>query len=329
MTQTLIRCLAGALLALTLTLPTLTLPAFAQDFPARRINIVVPFSPGTAFDLIARTAGQRITERYGQPVVVDNKPGASGTLGTEMLAAAAPDGYTLVTAGAPLTVHKALIKNLRYDPVTSFTPIASLTASSVALVINPAVLPVNSLAELIAAIKAKPGHYNYSSPGTGTLQQLGFELFKQHLGLEIQHVPYRGASQAITDFVSGQVHLTYLPVSSALPHVQSGKLRFLANVGSKRSPFAPDVPTLGELGYPTLDFDLWFGFLGPANMPPAIVQWWEKEIAAVAESPDAQEAFRRHGNTTMYLDSKATGARLKSEVARWTAVAEKAGLQPQ
>jgi tripartite-type tricarboxylate transporter receptor subunit TctC len=120
-----------------------------------------------------------------------------------------------------------------------------------------------------------------------------------------------------------------MPVSSALPHVKSGKLRILANVGSRRSPFAPDVPTLGELGYPTLDFDLWFGFLGPANLPPAIVRWWETELAAIAESPDAQEAFRRHGISSMYLDSQATGARLKSEVARWTAVAEKAGLRPE
>ena len=303
--------------------------ALAQSFPARRITIVVPFSPGTAFDLIARTLGQKVTERYGQPVIVDNKPGASGTLGTETVAAAAPDGYTLVTAGAPLTVHKALVKNLRYDPVTSFTPIGTLTASSVALVINPAVMPVNSLAELIAAVKAKPGHYNYSSPGAGTLQQLGFELFKQQLGLDIQHVPYRGAAQAVTDFVSGQVHVTYLPIATALPHVQSGKLRILANAGSKRSPFAPDVPTLGELGYPTLDFDLWFGFLGPANLPPDIVRWWEKELAAVAEMPDAREAFRRHGVTTMYLDAATTGALLKSEVKRWTAVAEQAGLKPE
>jgi tripartite-type tricarboxylate transporter receptor subunit TctC len=304
-------------------------PAAAQDYPARRITIVVPFSPGTAFDLIARTAGQRVTERYGQPVVVDNKPGASGTLGTEMAATAAPDGYTLVTAGAPLTVHKALIKNLRYDPVASFTPIATLAASSVGLVINPAVMPVNSLEELIAAVKAKPGFYNYSSPGVGTLQQLGFELFKQQLGLVVQHVPYRGAAQAITDFVSGQVHFTYLPISSALPHVRAGKLRILANAGSKRSPFAPDVPTLGELGHPTLDFDLWFGFLGPANLPPAIVAWWEKELAEVAATAAAQEAFRRHGLTPIFENAAATGARLKSEVARWTAVAEKAGLRPE
>jgi tripartite-type tricarboxylate transporter receptor subunit TctC len=190
-------------------------------------------------------------------------------------------------------------------------------------------MPVNSLDELIAAVKAKPGYYNYSSPGVGTLQQLGFELFKQQLGLDVQHVPYRGQSQAITDFVSGQVHFTYLPISSALPHVQAGKLRILANAGSKRSPFAPDIPTLAELGHPTLDFDLWFGFFGPAHLPPAIVQWWEKEIAALAETSDAQETLRRHGLTTMYLDSAATGARLKSDTVRWTAVAEKAGLKPE
>jgi tripartite-type tricarboxylate transporter receptor subunit TctC len=319
-----VRRLVGVLLAIAIATP-----AVAQSYPARRVTIVVPFSPATAFDLIARTAGQKITERYGQPVIVDNKPGASGTLGSEMVATAAPDGYTLVTAGAPLTVHKALIKDLRYDPLTSFTPIATVAASSVGLVINPAVLPVNSLDELIAAIKARPGYYNYSSPGLGTLQQLGFELFKQQLGLEVQHVPYRGASQAITDFVAGQVHLTYLPISSALPHVQAGKLRILANAGTKRSPFAPDIPTLGELGHPTLDFDLWFGFLGPAGLPPAIVRWWEQELAQIAETPEAQEAFRRHGISPMYLDAAATSALLKSEVARWTAVAQKAGLRPE
>ena len=255
--------LAGVLLALACASS-----AVAQNYPARRITIVVPFSPGTAFDLIARTAGQRISERYGQPVVVDNKPGASGTLGSEQVAAAAPDGYTLVTGGAPLTVHKGLIKNLRYDPVTSFTPIASLAASSVGLVINPSVFPVNSLDELIAAIRARPGHYNYSSPGVGTLQQLGFELFKQHLGLNVQHVPYRGATRRSPALSPARCISPTFPVSQALPHVETGKLRILANAGSKRSPFAPDIPTLGELGHPTLDFDLWFGFLGPANLPP-------------------------------------------------------------
>jgi tripartite-type tricarboxylate transporter receptor subunit TctC len=303
--------------------------ASAQDYPNRRINIIVPFSPGTAFDAIAREAGHKITERWGQPVVVDNKPGASGTLGTEAFVQAAPDGYTIGTIGAPVTVHKAMIKNLRYDPLTSFTPIGVLATNTVVLVVNPAVFPVKSLAELIATVKAKPGFYNYSSPGLGTLQQMGMELFQQQLGLKVQHVPYRGQSQALTGFIGGEVHFTYLPVNSALPHVQSGKLRILAATGTKRSPFAPDVPTFAELGHPSLDFDLWFGFAGPAHMPPAVVRKWEAELKAISEMPDVQDHLRKRGLTPAYKDAATTGALLKSEIARWTGVAEKAGLQPR
>jgi tripartite-type tricarboxylate transporter receptor subunit TctC len=301
----------------------------AQDYPTRRITIIVPFSPGTSFDTIARVAGQKFSERWGQPIVVDNKPGAAGSLGSEAVANAAPDGYTLGTMGAPQTVHPAMIRNLRYDPLTSFTPVGVMATNTVVLVVNPEVMPVNSLAELVAAVKAKPGFYNFSSPGTGTLQQLGMELFRQQLGLEIQHVPYRGQAQAVTDFVSGQVHFTYLPVSSALPHVKSGKLRILATAGTKRSPIVPDVPTLSELGHPTLDFDLWFGFMAPAKLPEPILRKWERELADISALPDVQDALRRQNLVPAYMDSAATAALLKREIARWTAVAQKAGLQPK
>jgi tripartite-type tricarboxylate transporter receptor subunit TctC len=301
--------------------------ALAQDYPSRRITIIVPFSPGTAFDVIARQAGQKVSERWGQPVVVDNKPGASGTLGSEMVALAAPDGYTLGTVGAPITVHKPMIRNLRYDPLTSFTPIGVLATNTVVLVVNPEVFPVNSLAELIAAVKAKPGEYNYSSPGVGTLQQLGMELFQQQLGLKVQHIPYRGQGQALTDFVSGQVHFTYLPVNSALPHVQAGKLRVLAATGSKRSPILPDVPTFAELGHASVDFDLWFGFFGPAGLPPAVVRKWEAELKAISALPDVRENLSKRGLTPTYLDAAATEALMMSEIARWTAVAEQAGIR--
>jgi tripartite-type tricarboxylate transporter receptor subunit TctC len=204
-----------------------------------------------------------------------------------------------------------------------------MATNTVVLVVNPAVMPVNSLAELVAAVKAKPGFYNFSSPGTGTLQQLGMELFRQQLGLQIQHVPYRGQAQAVTDFVSGQVHFTYLPVSSALPHVQTGKLRILATAGTKRSPIVPDVPTLSELGHPTLDFDLWFGFMAPAKLPDPILRKWERELAAISALPDVQDALRRQSLVPAYMDSAATSALMKREIARWTAVAEKAGLQPK
>lgn len=303
--------------------------SFAQTYPAHRITIIVPFSPATAFDAIARVAGQKITERWGQPVVVDNKPGAAGSLGTELAAGSAPDGYTLVTCGAPQTVHPSLIKNLRYDPIASFTPIGVLATNTVVLVVNPNVFPVNSLAELIAAIKAKPGFYNYSSPGVGTLQQLGMELFKQQLGLDVQHVPYRGQAQAVTDFIGGQVHMTFIAVNSILAHARVGKLRIIASAGSKRSPIVPEIPTLTELGYPSLDFNLWFGFLAPANTPQAVVRQWEQELSAISKMTDAREALERQGLTPAYMDAASTGALMKSEIARWRGVVEKAGIKPE
>jgi tripartite-type tricarboxylate transporter receptor subunit TctC len=305
------------------------LPADAQSYPARRITIIVPFSPATAFDTIARVAGQKLSERWGQPVVIDNKPGAAGSLGTELAASSPPDGYTLVTAGAPQTVHPSMIKNLRYDPITSFTPIGVLATNTVVLVVNPAVFPVNSLAELIAAVKSKPGYYNYSSPGVGTLQQLGMELFKQQLGLDILHVPYRGQAQAVTDFLGGQVHMTYIGVNSVLAHVRTGKLRIIASAGSKRSPIVPEIPTLAELGHSSLDFNLWFGFQAPANTPQPIVRLWEQELSAISRMPDVREALERQGLTPTYMDSATTGALMKSEIARWRSVVEKAGIKPE
>lgn len=301
--------------------------ALAQAYPSRRITIIVPYSPATAFDTIARVAGQKLSERWGQPVVVDNKPGAAGTLGTELVANSPPDGYTLATCGAPQTVHPSVIKNLRYDPVASFAPIGVLATNTVVLVVNPNVFPVSSLAELIAAIKAKPGFYNYSSPGVGTLQQLGMELFKQQLGLDVQHVPYRGQAQAVTDFIGGQVHMTFTAVNTILAHARAGRLRIIASAGSKRSPIVPEIPTLTELGHPSLDFNLWFGFEAPANTPQPIVRMWEQELSAISKMPDAREALERQGLTPAFMDAAETSALIKSEIARWRAVVEKAGIK--
>ena len=319
----------GIGIAALATPAVVTRRASAQAYPSRRITIIVPFSPASAFDTIARVAGQKLTERWGQPVVVDNKPGAAGSLGTELAANSAPDGYTLVTCGAPQTVHPSLIKNLRYDPIASFAPIGVLATNTVVLVVNPGVFPVSSLAELIAAIKAKPGYYNYSSPGVGTLQQLGMELFKQQLGLNVQHVPYRGQAQAITDFIGGQVHMTFTAVNTVLAHVRAGKLRIIASAGSKRSPIVTEIPTLTELGHPSLDFNLWFGFLAPANSPQPIVHMWEQELAAISKMPDAREALVRQGLTPTYMGAAATSALMKSEIERWRGVVEKAGIKPE
>jgi tripartite-type tricarboxylate transporter receptor subunit TctC len=322
------RALAGGCLLLGLLAASLA-PASAQNYPTRRITLVVPYTAGSGFDIVARTVGQKLSERWGQPVVIDNKPGASGTIGTEAVANASADGYTLLVSGGPHTIYPSLMKNLRFDSVTSFTPIGVTAAGVVALVVNPEALPVKSVPELIAAIKAKPGVYNFSSPGVGTLQHLGMELFKQQLGLDVLHVPYRGAAPAITDLITGQVQFTYLPVNSAQPQVQAGKLRMLAVASSKRTPLAPEVPSLAELGYPSLDFDLWFGFLGPANLPPAIVRKWDDELATINALPDVKDALQKQGLAPLSLDSAATGALIKRDIVRWRTVVEKAGLKPE
>jgi tripartite-type tricarboxylate transporter receptor subunit TctC len=322
------RLLPSGAAALLLLLVSSSL-APAQDYPSRRITLVVPYTAGSGFDIVARTAGQKLAERWSQPVVVDNKPGASGTLGTEAVANAAPDGHTILVSGAPHTVHPSLIKSLRFDPVTSFKPIGVLATGSVALTVNPAVFPVNSVAELIESARAQPGKLNYSSPGIGTLQHLGMELLKQQLALNVLHVPYRGASVALTDFLTGQVHFTYLPVHTAMPHVRSGKLRMLAVASSKRSPLAPEIPSLVELGYPSLDFDLWFGFLAPADLAGTIVRVWERELAAITALPDLRENLQRQGLTPAYRTSAETAALIETEIARWRGVAEKAGLKPE
>src|SRR5262249_5803850 len=220
--------------------------------------------------------------------------GRSGMLGSEFVANAAPDGYTLLHTGAPFTVSAALSKAVRFDPVADFTPLGNVATSSLALTVTES-FPATSLQELVAEVRAKPGKLNYSSPGAGTLQHLGMELFKLQLGLDVVHVPYRGAATALTDLLTGQVQFTFLPVHSARPHVASGKLRMLAVAGSHRSIFAPNVPTLAELGYPGVDFELWYGFFAPAHAPAAVAQLWEQELAAIVALPDVKESLERQG----------------------------------
>jgi len=320
-------CIGLGLLVAALLAPMSS--ASAQNYPARRVTLVVPYTPGSGFDIVARTVGQKLSERWGQPVIVDNKAGASGTIGTEAVANAAPDGYTLLVSGGPHTVYPSLMKNLRFDSIASFTPVGVTAAGVVALVVNPQALPVNSVEELIKELRAKPGKYNFSSPGVGTLQHLGMELFKQQLKLDVLHVPYRGAGPAITDLITGQVQFTYLPVNSALPQVQAGKLRMLAVASSKRTALAPEVPSLSELGYPSLDFDLWFGFLGPANLPAAIVRKWDDELAAINALADVKESLLKQGLAPMSLDSAATGALIRRDIARWREVVQNAGVKPE
>src|SRR5262245_3224862 len=303
--------------------------AAAQTYPDRRITLIVPYTAGSGFDFAGRTVGQKLSDRWGQPVIIDNKPGASGDIGAEAVANAEPDGYTILVTGPPHSVSPALHKSLRFDPVTSFTPLGAVGTSGLALVVNPAAMPVNSVEEFLAALRAKPGHYNYSSPGTGTLQHLGMELFKQELGLNAVHVPYRGASVALTDLLTGQVQFTFLPVHSARPQVQAGRLRMLAVASPRRSPFAPDVPSFAEVGLPNVDFELWYGFFAPARLPAAVAQKWERELAAVGQLTALKDSFERQGMIPSFRNAQQTAAHLAREISRWRGVAEKAGIKPE
>jgi tripartite-type tricarboxylate transporter receptor subunit TctC len=261
--------------------------------------------------------------------VVDNKTGASSTIGTEAVVNTEPDGYTVMVTGSPLTVSPSTAKSLRYDPVAGLTPLGCVGTSGLALTVNPTALPVGSLAEFLVELRAKRGKLNYSSPGTGTLQHLGMELLKQQLDFDAVHVPYRGASVALTDLLTGQVQFSLLPVHTALPHVQSKQLRMIALAGAQRSPFAPDVPSFAELGYPGLNVELWYGFFAPANLRVAITQQWGQELAAIIDLPDVKESFRAQGLIPGFRDARASGALVTMEIARWRAVVDKAGIKPE
>ena len=250
----------------------------------------MPYTAGSGFDVTARLAGQKLSEHWGQPVIVDNKPGASGTLGTEVVASAAPDGYTLLVSGGPHTVYSGLMKNLRFDPINDFTPLGVLRRQH-----------GRARGESRGAAGQDRPRADRRSQGEAGLLQLLIARRRHAAAARhgavragawpqgAAHPLSRGRAGAITDLINGQVQFTYLPVNSALPQVQAGKLRMLAVASTKRWPLAPDVPTLGEVGYPSLDFDLWFGFMGPKGLPPAIVQKWNDELAQIGAMADVKD----------------------------------------
>lgn len=316
-------CRSALVLLVTAFAP---LSAQAQTYPTRPITLVVPFTPGSGIDIIGRSLGQKISERWGEPVVIDNKPGASGGLGAKIVSNATPDGYTLMITASAVAVFPALSRSKPYDPVRDFTPVARTTAASLVLVVNPASLPVASLDQLVAAAKSAPGKLNYSSPGAGTLQHLGTELVKQELGINIVHVPYHGAAGALTDLVAGHVDLAFLPVHTALPFATSGKLKMLAVSTARRSRLAPDVPTFVELGHPTLQFALWYGMFGPPKLPALVVEKWQHELPAVLALADLKETWLKQGLTPDYAPGSELARLIQQDYERWTEVGEKAGI---
>ena len=323
--------LTGAL-ALLVTAAAWVAPqeASAQAWPTRSIRLVVPYTAGGSSDFVARLMAQKLTEGLGQSVVVDNKPGVAGIVGTEIVAKSAPDGYTLALSG--MTSHAAnpaLYKKLPYDPVKDFAPISVAIVSPLVLVVNPAV-PAKSVQELIAYAKAHPGTVNYGSAGVGNTLPLAGESFKAAAGIDIVHVPYKGASAAMNDLLGGRIQMMIDLVQTPLPHIQAGKLRALGVTSATRVPMLPDVPTIAESGLPGFEFATWIGIAAPAGTPKAIVDRIHAEMVKALAMPEVKEAFAKQGMVTAPSASPEAFARqIVAEKARIAALAKNIGIQPE
>jgi len=297
----------------------------SAQYPDRAVTLVVPFTSGSGADIISRLIGPRLSERWKQPVIVDNKPGASGNIGAEAVAKAAPNGYTLLVAIDTLTMAPNLYRKPPFDPAVDFAPVTKMAVASLWMVANPA-LPVNDLAGLVALARAQPGRINYASPGNGTPHHLSMELVKLQTGTDLTHVPYKGISGAITDLVGGQVQVMIASVHSTLPLVQAGKLKLLGVTGA-RSPLAPGVPAFREQGMAFLEtINSWFAVFAPARTPPELVARLNQDIGAILAQPEVRAQLASQGLVVQTSSPEELGALVRSDLARWRKVVSDARI---
>ena len=317
-----LRCGAALLLV------TLASVAAAQGYPTRPVRLVIPFPPGGSNDIVGRMIAAQLGDRLGQQVVVDNRGGAGGTIGTELAAKSQADGYTLLLISTAYAFNTSIYKKLPYDPVKSFVPVALLGSGPGVLVVNPA-LPVNSVAGLIAFAKERPGKLNNASAGVGSFQHLASELFRIQAGIQWLHVPYKGGGPAMVDLMGGQADASVGSLIQMLPHIRSGKLKALGTTGAKRSPVLPDVPTVAEAGVPGYEATNWWGFLAPAGTPPAIVERLHQEVAAVQASAETKRRFDTEGAEALQMSPAEFGAFIAAETAKWARVVKEAGISAE
>ena len=291
----------------------------AQDYPSRTIQFIVPYTSGTTADVFARLLGTKIAQRWNVPVVVDNKVGASGVIGTEAAAKAAPDGYTFVFVATSYGTVPALQPRLPYDPARSFAPVSLLGTSAMTLVASNK-FPAATVREFVEQLKKQPGVVNYASPGTGTSQHLAMELFKQETGTNMVHVPYKGTAGALNDIVAGHVQAGVASLQSATSLVQGGKMKMLAVMSRERVATFPKVPTLVESGYPNLLVDTWYGVLAPAGTPPAVIGRMNAEIGELLALPEVKEAMARQGVEAAGGPPERLDALVRSELKLWAQV---------
>jgi len=294
--------------------------AFAQ-FPSRPVTLIVPFTTGTGIDILARAIAPKLSERWKQPVVVENKPGASGNIGTDAVAKAPGDGHTLMVTVNTFTITPALFKALPYDPVKDVAPVSKIAVATYAFLVNPNAIPAASFNEAGAAIRAAPGKYYFASPGNGTPHHVGMELIKSRLALDITHVPYKGFSGAMTDLLGGQVQLMFSLVHSSIPHVRAGKLRALAVTGASRSPQFPEAPTFREQGIDFMDdVDAWYAVMAPGRTPPELIARLNADVNAVMDLPDVRDTLTRQGLIPTHSTPEELARLIKADLARWARV---------
>ncbi|HXF66763.1 MAG TPA: tripartite tricarboxylate transporter substrate binding protein [Burkholderiales bacterium] len=311
--------------AAALAAPVL-LPAQAQDYPVKPVRIIVPFPPGGGNDTIARLVGQKLSPALGQQVIVDNRPGAGGTIGAELAAKSAPDGYTLFLAGvASHGINPNLRRKLPYDPVRDFHGVSLIASAPLLVVVHPS-LPVASVKQLVALAKARPGAINFASNGTGGSSHLAVELFKMMTGTDMVHIPYKGLSLALTDLLSGQVQLMFSSAVAMLPQVKAGKLRAIAMTGAKRSPAIPEIPTVAEAGVPGYETGSWYGIVAPAKTPRPVIERLGREIAAITRSPEISGRLTEEAVIPIGSAPEEFDAHIKRELARWAQVIARAKI---
>jgi len=300
--------------------------AAAHAWPDQPVTLVVPYTPGTGIDLIARQLSARLPAVLGQPVIVENLAGASGNIGSEKVARAKPNGYTLLVQVNTLVMNKGLYKSLAYDPVADFTPVSQTSWGTLLLVTNPSTQKAGSLAQLVATAKANPGKLTYATPGVGTPHHLSMALLMQGTGTDLLHVPYKGTAGAVTDLLGGRIDAMFLPVHVALQHIQAGKLKALATGSGQRLPQLPDVPTLAEAGVTADNVDMWYGVLAPKGTPANVVARLNTEIAAVLKSPEVAKSFESQGMVPASSTPAAFGALIQKDAQRWATVVKKGNI---
>jgi tripartite-type tricarboxylate transporter receptor subunit TctC len=303
------------------------LAAHAQPYPSKPIHFVSAFAPGGTTDILARILAEKLREQVGQPVIVENRPGAGGNIGSDYVAKAAPDGYTLLMgASGPLAVNVSLFASMPFDPRRDFVPVVQITAAPLVLVV-PASSPINSVSDLLAEARKPGARVNHGSAGPGSPQHVTAELFKYMAKVDMTHVPYKSAGQSIADLVGGQLSASFEAMIPAIPHIKAGKLRALAVTGAERSPLLPDVPTVAEAGVPGFESTAWYGVVVPAGTPPDVVKRLNAEFAKILTQPDVKQRITELGGLQVPLSAESFGKLINAEIDKWGAVVKASGMK--